>query len=97
MAGCLKSYLYFVLGRSAIPDSLQQTGEAVHVIRNGEHVSQDYAFRVENEAVVLVFGYIDTNRNYHDKNPQRQNCDAVSTEHFALVALFHINRLAVFN
>ena len=49
-----------------------------------------------DEAVVLVFGDVDTHAN-HDEMPPMCLFDAGSTELFTLVTLFYINRLAVSN
>ena len=49
-----------------------------------------------DEAIVLIFRDVDANRNYHNKYLQRK-CDAASTVRLTFVALFHINRPAVFN
>ena len=54
MPGRLKPYSYFVLGCGAVPDFLKQAGKTIHVVWDGEHICQDFTFRVENEAVVLV-------------------------------------------
>ena len=64
MPGCLKPYFYFVLGRGAGTNPVQQGIESIQVIGDSEHICQDFSFRVEDEAVMLVLRDIDTNRNH---------------------------------
>lgn len=54
MPGCLKPYFYVVLRRRAVPNSLQQNGKTVQTVWDGEHIRKDFAFRVEDKAVVLI-------------------------------------------
>ena len=96
MPGGLKPYFYAVLRFGADPEPVQQSVEALQVIGNGEHIRQNRALGAEDETVVLILGHINTNTN-HSKTSSGKIYDAASTEHFAFVALFHINRLAVFN
>ena len=56
---------------------LQQRMEAIHIVRDGKHIRQDFALRTLDKAVVLILCHIDTNRNNHSKNLQRYICDAV--------------------
>ena len=79
-----------------ILDSLQQKAEPVHVVGDGKHIRQDFILGADDEAIVLIFRDVDANRNYHNKYLQRK-CDAASTVRLTFVALFHINRPAVFN
>jgi hypothetical protein len=77
-------------------DSSQQAVETLPVIGNGEHIREDYPFRADDEAVVLVLGNVYSHAN-HNKTSDSIFDAAVSTGHFALVTLFKINRLAVSN
>ena len=43
-SGCLKSYLYFVLGCGTIPDFLQQEVKTLQRIWDGEHIREDLTF-----------------------------------------------------
>ena len=71
MPGCLKPYSYFVLRCGTGLNLLQQRMEAIHIVRDGEHIRQDFALRTVDKAVVLVLCHIDTNGNDHFKNIQR--------------------------
>ena len=57
--------------------------EAISIIGNGKHIGENLALLAENEAVVLVLCYIDSNAN-HDDTSKMMIYDAASTEHFAL-------------
>jgi hypothetical protein len=70
MPGSLKPYFYFVLRRGTLADPLQQTVKALQAVWNGENVREDFPIRVDDEAVVLVLGNVNPNRN-HSKNLQR--------------------------
>ena len=62
---------------------LQQRLEAFSVVGNGEHIGQNLTFRTENEAIMLVLRYVNSNAN-HDDTSRVKIYDAASTEHFAL-------------
>jgi hypothetical protein len=64
VSGCLKPYFYFVLGRVAGLDSLQQATESLHVVGNGEYIRENFSFRIDDEAVVLVLGDINPDTNH---------------------------------
>ena len=55
MSGRLKPYLYFVLWRGSLPDSLQETVKSIHVVRDSEYIRQDFTLGVDNETIVLIF------------------------------------------
>ena len=65
MSGCLKLYFNFVFGHRAGLDSSQQAAEALPVVGDGEHIGEDYPFRADNEAVVLVLGDVDSHANHN--------------------------------
>ena len=73
-AGCLGFTLYH---------TLQQGLKAVPVILDREDVRQDLTFRAEDEAVMFVLGYVDSDTN-HDGTSREKNGDAVIHRHFAL-------------
>ena len=66
MSSRLKPYFYAILLCGTGPELVQQGVEALQVIGDGEHIRQDYALRAEDEAVVLVLGYINTNANHNN-------------------------------
>ena len=66
MSGSLKPYLYFVLRASAATNGLQQCVKALRIVLDGEYICQDFTFRAEDEAVVLVLGNVNTHAN-HDE------------------------------
>jgi hypothetical protein len=54
MSGSLKSYLYFICRTGTAANSLQKCVKALCVVRDGEYICQNFAFRAEDKAVVLV-------------------------------------------
>jgi hypothetical protein len=70
-------------------DSSQQAVETLPVVGDGEHIREDYPFRADDEAVVLVLGDVDSYAT-HNKTSDGIIDAAVSTENFALVTLFNI-------
>ena len=95
VSGCLKPYFYFVLRAGTAADCLEESVEPLCIVWNGEHICQNFTFRTEDEAIMLVLSNIDSNTNHDDTS--NRLFDAGSTGHFTLVTLFHINRLAVSN
>ena len=47
---------------------LQQRVRALCVVLDGEYICQDFAFRAEDDAVVLVLGNVNSHAN-HDDTP----------------------------
>ena len=92
----LKSYFHFIFRAGAAANSLQKPVKALRVVWDGEYICQNFTFRVEDKAVMLVLGNIDSHTN-HNEIPPMCLFDAGSTGRFTLVTLFHINRLAVSN
>ena len=39
--------------------------KAIHAVWNGENIRKDFTFRVDNKAVVLVLGNVNSNRNHN--------------------------------
>ena len=66
MSGSLKPYLYFVCRTSAATNGLEKSVKAFRIIGDGEYICQDFAFRAEDEAVVLVLGNVNTHTNHDD-------------------------------
>ena len=66
MSGGLKPYFYFVFRTGTATNGLQKGVKALCIVGNGEYICQDFAFRVEDEAVMLVLGDIDTHTNHDD-------------------------------
>ena len=66
MSGSLKPYFYFIFWTGAAANGLQEPVKAFRIIWDGEHIRKDFTFRTEDEAVMLVFGNINTNAN-HDE------------------------------
>ena len=62
----LKSYFYFVCRTGAATNGLQKCFKAFRVVGNGEYICQDFTFRAEDEAVVLVLGNVNSHTN-HDE------------------------------
>ena len=60
----LKSYFYFVCRMCAATNGLQKHLKAFCVVWNGEYICQDFSFRTEDEAVVLVLGNVYTHTNH---------------------------------
>ena len=96
VSGSLKSYFHFIFRAGAAANSLQKPVKALRVVWDGEYICQNFTFRVEDKAVMLVLGNIDSHTN-HNEIPPMCLFDAGSTGRFTLVTLFHINRLAVSN
>ena len=68
MSGSLKSYLYFVCGTGAAANGLQKRAKDFCIVWDGEYICQDFAFRAEDEAVVLVLSNVNTHTN-HENTP----------------------------
>ena len=66
MSGSLKSYFYFVCRTSTATNGLQQGIKSLCVVGDGEDICQDFTFRAEDKAVVLVLGNINTHTNHDD-------------------------------
>ena len=66
MSGSLKPYFYFILRANAAAKGLQQRVKALCVVLDGEHICQNFAFRAEDEAVVLVLGNVNSHTNHDD-------------------------------
>ena len=66
MSGSLKPYFYFVCRTGAAANGLQQGSKSFCIVWNGEYICQDFAFRAEDEAVVLILGDINTHTNHDD-------------------------------
>ena len=96
VSGSLKSYFHFIFRAGAAANSLQKPVKALRVVWDGEYICQNFTFRVEDKAVMLVLGNIDSHTN-HNEIPPMCLFDAGSTGRFTLVTLLHINRLAVSN
>ena len=64
MPGRLKPYFYAVLGRGAGLELVQQSVEALQTVGDGKYIRQGHALRVEDEAVVLVLGHINSYANH---------------------------------
>ena len=56
MSGSLKPYFYFILRAGTAANSLQKCVKTFRVVGDGEYVCQNFAFRAENKAVVLILG-----------------------------------------
>lgn len=65
MSGSLKSYFYFVCWTSTAANGLQKYVKSFCVVGDGEYICQDSALRAEDEAVVLVFGNVNTHTNHN--------------------------------
>ena len=57
------SYTHLDVYKRQILDSLQQAVEPIQSIGNCEHICQNFAIGVDDEAIVLIFRDIDANRN----------------------------------
>ena len=66
VSGSLKPYFYFIFWTGAAANRLQQHVKALCVVLNGEYICQNFAFRAEDEAVVLVLGNVNSHTN-HDE------------------------------
>ena len=66
VSGSLKPYFYFVLRASTAANRLQQHVKALCIVLDGEYICQNFAFRAEDEAVVLVLGNVNSHTN-HDE------------------------------
>ncbi len=66
MSGSLKPCFYFILRANAAANGLQEPVKALRIVLDGEYICQNFTFRAKDEAVVLVFGNINTNAN-HDE------------------------------
>ena len=66
MSGSLKPYLYFVLfaGITERITFSRVSNPSRRAIGNGEHICQNLALGAENEAIVLIFGNINTDTNH---------------------------------
>lgn len=62
-SGSLKSYFCYVCWTGAVANSAQKHFKAFRIVWDGECICQDFTFRAEDEAVVLVFGNINTHRS----------------------------------
>ena len=49
-------------------DSDRKLMSTVHVVWNGEYVREDFTLRVDDEAVVLVLGNVNPNRNHSNSS-----------------------------
>ena len=65
MSSRLKPYFYAVLRCGTGPDFVQQGVESLKIIGDSEHIRQDYALGAEDEAVMLIFGHINTYANHN--------------------------------
>ena len=65
-SGSLKSYLYFVCRTSAAANGLQKCVESFCIVWDGEYICQDFTFRAEDEAIVLVLSNVNAHTN-HDE------------------------------
>ena len=96
MPGRLKPYLYFVLRCDALPDSLQQAVESIHCVGMVNTSARTSPSELTMKQSCLSFETsIPTEITI--TNTSDEKCDAASTVRLTFVALFHINRLAVFN
>ena len=66
VSGSLKPYFYFILRTSTAADCLQERVEALCVVRDGEYICQDFTFRADDEAVVLVLGHVNSYANHEN-------------------------------
>ena len=64
MTGRLKSYLYIAQIRRCRLQPLEKQIEAVPIIADGEDLRQNFTLRVDDVAVVLVFGNINAHVNH---------------------------------
>lgn len=64
VSGSLKPYFYFIFWTGAAANGLQEPVKALRIVLDGEYICQDFTFRAEDEAVVLVLGNIDTHANH---------------------------------
>ena len=62
----LKSYFYVVCRVDTDSNPLQQGLKAAQVVGNGEHIGQNLTLRAENEAIVFILGYVDSNTDHDD-------------------------------
>lgn len=84
--------LLFYLEPKYKPGPFSTEHGSFYVVGDGEHIHKDFTFQIINEAITLVIGHI----NAYIK-PPTINLWCCSTENFAFVVLFRINRLMVFN
>ena len=63
VSGSLKSYFYFIFRSGAAVYGLQQCVKALRIVLDGEYTCQDFAFRAENEAIVLVLSNINQRKS----------------------------------
>ena len=63
VSGSLKSYFYFIFRSGAAVYGLQQRVKALRIVLDGEYICQDFAFRAENEAIVLVLSNINQRKS----------------------------------
>ena len=68
MSGCLKSYFYFIFRTGTAMNGLQKGVKSLCIVWDGEYICQDFAFRAEDEAVVLVLSNVNTHTN-HENTP----------------------------
>ena len=96
VSSSLKSYYYFFRLLGTGMDSLQKAFKAIPIVLDSEYVGKNFTFRVEDKAIMLIFGHVNTDTD-HNIYLQRIISMLKPTGHFALVTLFNINRLAVSN
>jgi len=56
VSSSLKSYFYFVCRTGTAANGLQQGTDPFCIVWDGEYICQDFAFRAEDEAIMLVLG-----------------------------------------
>ena len=66
VSGSLKPYFYFILRASTAANGLQEPVKVLCIVLDGEYICQDFTFRAEDEAVVLVLGNVNSHTN-HDE------------------------------
>ena len=66
MSGSLKPYFYFVCRTGTAANGLEKRVKAFRIVGNGEYICQDFPFRTEDEAVMLILGNVNTHTNHDD-------------------------------
>ena len=66
MSSSLKSYFYFVIWTCAAVNLLQQGIKSICIIGNGEYTRKGFPFRIQDNAIMLILGNINTHTNHNE-------------------------------
>ena len=88
MPGSLKSYFYFICLCCTVSNRSKQLLESIYVVGDGKAVGSDRTIRIENAAVMLILGNVNSNTNHFDTSGVFISMLFRTTDFFALVTSF---------